>query len=129
MPKKRRNKKSNQEEEKTECFDAASKFTEKKKWSAKKAKEKKKYSTKKAKEKKKYSTQKAKEKDQKEARGSMIASKGGIGWTSEREQARKPRRYASPKLCPLTYPLTHLLTGVKCRATSVAKKNANCVYG
>ena len=71
----KRNKKSNQEEEKTECFDAASKFTEKKKWSAKKAKEK-----------KKYSTKKAKEKDQKVARGSMIASKGGIGWTSEREK-------------------------------------------
>ena len=32
------------------------------------------------------------------------------------EQARKPRSYASPKLR-----LTHLLTGVKCRATSVAK--------
>ena len=33
------------------------------------------------------------------------------------KQARKPRSYASPKLR-----LTHLLTGVKCRATSVAKK-------
>ena len=30
----------------------------------------------------------------------------------------KPRSYASPKLCRLT----DLLTGVKCRATSVAKK-------
>ena len=39
------------------------------------------------------------------------------------KQARKPRSYASPKLCPLTYLLTHLLTGVKCRATSVAKKS------
>ena len=29
--------------------------------------------------------------------------------------------YASPKLCPLNYWLTYLLTGVKCRATSVAK--------
>ena len=37
------------------------------------------------------------------------------------KQARKPRSYASPKLCPPTYLLTHLLTGVKCRATSVAK--------
>ena len=33
------------------------------------------------------------------------------------EQARKPRSYASSKLLP-----THLLTGVRCRATSVAKK-------
>ena len=33
------------------------------------------------------------------------------------KQARKPRSYASPKLR-----LTYLLTGVKCRATSVAKK-------
>ena len=32
------------------------------------------------------------------------------------KQARKPRSYASPKLCPLT----DSLTGVKCRATSVA---------
>ena len=37
------------------------------------------------------------------------------------KQARKPRSYASPKLW-LTYLLTYLLTGVKCRATSVAKK-------
>ena len=37
------------------------------------------------------------------------------------KQARKPRSYASPKLCPLTHSLTYLLTGVKCRATSVAK--------
>ena len=36
-----------------------------------------------------------------------------------KKQARKPRSYASPKLR-----LTHLLTGVKCRATSVAK---NCI--
>ena len=36
------------------------------------------------------------------------------------KQARKPRRYASPILCPLA----HLLTVVKCRATSVAK---NCL--
>ena len=35
---------------------------------------------------------------------------------------RKPRSYASPKLCPLNHWLTDLLTGVKCRATSVAKK-------
>ena len=34
--------------------------------------------------------------------------------------------YASPKLWP-TYSLTHLLTGVKCRATSVAK-NSLYVY-
>jgi len=33
------------------------------------------------------------------------------------KQARKPRSYASLKLCPLT----HSLTGVRCRATSVAK--------
>ena len=33
------------------------------------------------------------------------------------KQARKPRSYASPKLCRLTYSLTY----VKCRATSVAK--------
>ena len=39
----------------------------------------------------------------------------------ERKQARKPRSYASPKLCPLTHLPTHSLTGVKCRATSVAK--------
>ena len=38
------------------------------------------------------------------------------------KQAPKPRSYASPKLCPLTDSLTYLLTGVKCRATSVAKK-------
>ena len=38
------------------------------------------------------------------------------------KQARKPRSYASPKL-RLTYRLTYLLTGVKCRATSVAKNN------
>ena len=36
------------------------------------------------------------------------------------KQARKPRSYASPKLRP-THSLTHLLTGVTCRATSVAK--------
>ena len=36
----------------------------------------------------------------------------------QREQARKPRSYASSKLRP-----TESLTGVKCRATSVAKKN------
>ena len=36
------------------------------------------------------------------------------------KQARKPRSYTSPKL-RLTDSLTHLLTGVKCRATSVAK--------
>ena len=35
------------------------------------------------------------------------------------KQARKPRSYASPKLCPAS----DSLTGVKCRATSVAK---NC---
>ena len=38
------------------------------------------------------------------------------------KQARKPRSYASPKLCSLNDWLTYLLTGVKCRATSVAKK-------
>ena len=37
------------------------------------------------------------------------------------KQARKPRSYASPKLRPTDLP-TYLLTGVKCRATSVAKK-------
>ena len=42
------------------------------------------------------------------------------------KQARKPRSYASPKL-RLTDSLTHLLTGVKCRATSVAK-NRKYVY-
>ena len=42
------------------------------------------------------------------------------------KQARKPRSHASPKL-RLTDSLTHLLTGVKCRATSVAKKNADLV--
>ena len=35
------------------------------------------------------------------------------------KQARKPQSYASSKLCPLT----DLLTGVRCRATSVAKKH------
>ena len=43
------------------------------------------------------------------------------------KQARKPRSYASLKL-RLThsqYLLTYLLTGVKCRATSVAKKTKN----
>ena len=39
----------------------------------------------------------------------------------EKKQARKPRSYASSKL-RLTDSLTDLLTGVKCRATSVAKK-------
>ena len=39
-----------------------------------------------------------------------------------KEQARKPRSYASPKSETMTHPLNHLLTGVKCRATSVAKK-------
>ena len=37
------------------------------------------------------------------------------------KQARKPRSYASLKL-RLTDSLTDLLTGVKCRATSVANK-------
>ena len=37
----------------------------------------------------------------------------------KKEQARKPRSYASPKLCPPAYSLT----GVKCRATSVAKNH------
>ena len=37
----------------------------------------------------------------------------------QEKQARKPRSYASSKLCPLA----HSLTGVKCRATSVAKKH------
>ena len=44
------------------------------------------------------------------------------------KQARKPRSYASPKLCPLTHSLTDLLTGVKCRATSVAKKNHSLTH-
>ena len=35
----------------------------------------------------------------------------------QEKQARKPRSYASSKLCLLA----HSLTGVKCRATSVAK--------
>ena len=35
------------------------------------------------------------------------------------KQARKPQSYASSKLSP-----TDLLTGVRCRATSVAKKQA-----
>ena len=43
--------------------------------------------------------------------------------TVHSKQARKPRSYASPKLCPLTDSLTYLLTGVKCRATSVAKNH------
>ena len=38
-----------------------------------------------------------------------------------KKQARKPRSYASLKLRP-THLLTYLLTRVKCRATSVAKK-------
>ena len=37
------------------------------------------------------------------------------------EQARKPQSYASRKLSPTEW-LTHSLKGVKCRATSVAKK-------
>ena len=36
------------------------------------------------------------------------------------KQTRKPRSYASPKLRP-----THLLTGVKCRATSVERMRMN----
>ena len=40
-----------------------------------------------------------------------------------KEQARKPRSYASSKL-RLTHSLTYSLTGVKCRATSVAKNLA-----
>ena len=43
-----------------------------------------------------------------------------------KKQARKPRSYASPKLCPLNDLLNDLLTGVKCRATSVAKKRKHC---
>ena len=49
-----------------------------------------------------------------------IHPKYGVLWLFE--QARKPRSYASPKLRP-THSLTYLLTGVKCRATSVAKKS------
>ena len=43
------------------------------------------------------------------------------------KQARKPRSYASLKLRP-THLLTYLLTRVKCRATSAAKKQKqnNC---
>ena len=60
---------------------------------------------------------------------SYYPSKSAHGGKSEsvpiimrcQKQARKPRSYASPKLRP-THSLTHLLTGVKCRATSVAKK-------
>ena len=37
------------------------------------------------------------------------------------KQARKPRSYASFKLCPLT----RSLTGVRCRAASVAKNYTN----
>ena len=37
-----------------------------------------------------------------------------------KQQARKPRSYASSKLRP-TDRLTDSLTGVKCRATSIAK--------
>ena len=40
---------------------------------------------KKTKDKKKCLPKKAKEKDQKETRGNLIAHKGGIGWTSEKE--------------------------------------------
>ena len=32
------------------------------------------------------------------------------GWCINIQQARKPRSYASPKLCPPTHSLTHLLT-------------------
>ena len=40
------------------------------------------------------------------------------------KQVCKPRRFdASLKLCPQTHSLTYSLTGVKCRATSVAKNN------
>ena len=42
---------------------------------------------------------------------------------SIRKQARKPRSYASSKLCPLT----HSLTGVRCRATSIAKKGVSAI--
>ena len=42
------------------------------------------------------------------------------------KQARKPRSYASPKLWP-THLLTYSLTGVKCRATSVAKNTTNSI--
>ena len=61
----------------------------------------------------------------------MIFSFAGIPFIScmtklvAGEQARKPRSYASPKLRP-THSLTDLLTGVKCRATSVAKNTTNC---
>ena len=55
---------------------------------------------------------------------------GNLGWRgvgerkrlSMSKQARKPRSYASSKLCPLNDLLNDLLTRVKCRATSVAKK-------
>ena len=50
---------------------------------------------------------------------------GATRWVEPTKQARKPRSYASSKL-RLTDSLTHLLTGVKCRATSVAK-NTQCV--
>ena len=42
-----------------------------------------------------------------------------VHWLNQ--QARKTRSYASPKQRP-THLLTYSLTGVKCRATSVAKK-------
>ena len=41
----------------------------------------------------------------------------------KRKQACKPRSYANPKLCPPTDRPT-ALTGVKCRATIVAKKHS-----
>ena len=48
-----------------------------------------------------------------------------ILWEKRKQQARKPRSYASPKLRNYDW-LTDLLTGVKCRATSVAKNNYLC---
>ena len=59
-------------------------------------------------------------------KGSKMKSKNKIylGNNSRKKQARKPRSYASPKL-RLTDSLTDLLTGVKCRATSIAKNCKN----
>ena len=53
-----------------------------------------------------------------------IATRAQIA-TSRLKQIRTSSQascYASLKLCPLNHLITYLLTGVKCRATSVAKK-------
>ena len=53
--------------------------------------------------------------------GRTLCSHGRNLQGDDLKQARKPRSYASPKLWP-THLLTYSLTGVKCRATSVAKR-------